>query len=268
MNVAYHLKKLGVNPALITRIGLDDEGRRLIRIMEASGVSTDFFQTDPALPTGIVDATVGAGGDVVYDIKKPVAWDHIGWEDRLEELISKTGFFVFGSLAARDANSYRTLVRARALAKRKVLDINLRAPHYNRTVIEELLEDLFLLKLNHDELALIAGWLGRFETDRERIQALQDKYRLSRIVVTRGSRGAILQYNGVYYEHPGFTVRLQDTIGSGDAFLAGLIAQLGRGTAPPDALAFSCAIGSLIASYRGPCPDYAVGEIDALSNKP
>jgi len=34
MNVAYHLKKLGINPALITRVGLDDEGKKLIQLIE------------------------------------------------------------------------------------------------------------------------------------------------------------------------------------------------------------------------------------------
>ena len=34
MNVAFHLKNLGINPALITRIGHDQEGKKLIQLLE------------------------------------------------------------------------------------------------------------------------------------------------------------------------------------------------------------------------------------------
>ena len=52
MNVAYHLKKLGAAPALITRVGNDDWGKRLMALMSANDITTDYFQVDPTLETG------------------------------------------------------------------------------------------------------------------------------------------------------------------------------------------------------------------------
>jgi fructokinase len=57
-------------------------------------------------------------------------------------------------------------------------------------------------------------------------------------------------------------VELADTVGSGDAFLAGLLSQLIQGASPPAAIEFASAMGALIASYNGPCPDYAIGEVN------
>src|SRR5258708_30954385 len=97
MNVAYHCKKQGVDPALITKVGHDEDGKRLIQIMERQGISTDYFQMDFTLDTGLVKATIGLNSEVSYDILKPVAWDNITWDDAFESLMEPTDYFVFVS---------------------------------------------------------------------------------------------------------------------------------------------------------------------------
>jgi len=51
MNVAYHLKKLGTNPALITKIGIDEYGKQLVNLLADNKLNTDFFQMDYDHPT-------------------------------------------------------------------------------------------------------------------------------------------------------------------------------------------------------------------------
>src|SRR6476619_6465893 len=101
MNVAYHLKKLDSNPALITKIGIDDYGKSLVNILSASGVSTEFFQVDYSRPTGLVYANTNDHNEVIYDIVYPSAWDFIEWNEEYEHLVSSADFFVFGSLTSR-----------------------------------------------------------------------------------------------------------------------------------------------------------------------
>lgn len=266
MNVAYHLNKLGIPPALITRVGLDNEGKKLILLMEKNGISTDYFQIDFEKNTGKVIATTDGNEEVSYDILKPVAWDYISWDDHFSTLVSSASYFVYGSLSVRSEESRNTLFRLLDSARYKVLDINLRAPHYTRNILERLLHSADLLKLNLAELELITGWFSGYKDERDRIRVLQDKFHLTDIVMTRGSRGALLYTGDAFYEHPGFTIKLADTIGSGDSFLAGLLAKLSHGAAIPVALEFACALGALIASYTGPCPEYDTAEIQDLIN--
>ena len=261
MNVAYHLKKLGINPMLISKVGSDDEGKKLIQLMESNNISTDFFQMDFTLNTGKAIAIAGQNNEITYDIVKPVAWDNIQWEANFISLLSDASYFVFGSLVTRCEESRNTLYRLLEMAQFKVLDINLRPPHYTRKIIERILQGVSLLKLNLAELELITGWFANYKNETDRIKILQDKFHIPTIVVTRGGNGSVLNKNGTFYEHPGFAVELADTIGSGDAFLAGLITKLSQGAAPSEALAFSSALGALIASYTGPCPEYEVQEI-------
>ena len=264
MNVAYHLKKLGLEPALITRIGTDDWGKKLVTLMDQNNISSDFFQLDDTLETGKVNATINQNKEVTYDIVKPVAWDNIQWEDKLETLVSGADYFVFGSLATRSEISRDTLFRLLEIAKFKVLDINLRAPHYNRPIIEQLLDKINLLKLNQAELELITGWFTTYQSDIDRIKVLQDKFSIPNIVVTKGENGSLFNCNGMVHTHSGYQVIVADTIGSGDSFLAALLAKLLADYTPGEALSFAGALGALIAGYNGACPDYNIEEINDL----
>jgi fructokinase len=264
MNVAYHLRKLGINPALITRIGNDQWGRDLLSLMNEQKISTDFFQTDESLATGVVNATINANNEVTYDIVKPVAWDNIMWQNGMGTLISEADYFVFGSLSSRSEVSRNTLFQLIEKAKYRVLDINLRAPHYSKESIEQLLTKANLLKLNHEELKLIGGWYTTNSSDNELIKAILDKYSLDKVVVTKGADGAILFCDGVFYSYPGIKITVADTVGSGDSFLAALLHGFINNNKPEQVLQFACAVGALVATYTGACPDYDPEEINQL----
>ena len=264
MNVAYHLARNGVAPALVTRVGPDEDGKKLIELMERQRLSTQFFQMDFELPTGKVYATVLDNHDVAYDIRKPAAWDNIQWEEDFNALLSDASYLVFGCLACRTATSRDTLFRLREAARYRVLDINLRPPHFSRHIVDQLLEDVDLLKLNLAELELITGWFSNHKDTQDRVQLLQDRFRIPNIVVTRGDRGAMMNLQGALYDHPGFQVQVVDCIGSGDAFLAGFIAGMYREANPADALDFACALGALVAGSAGPCPEYEVSDVQQL----
>jgi len=266
MNVAYHLHKLGPEPALITRIGLDNYGKRLIHLMEKAGISTEFFQMDFELDTGKVTASPGEGDDIHYEIVQPVAWDNIQWDEQFIPLLTGSSWFIFGSLAARSSASRNVLYRLLEMAPFKVLDINLRPPHFTRPVLEKLLTNADLLKLNLNELELLTGWFSGYRSEADRIRALQDQFSIPTIVLTKGSNGSTMLIDGAFHEHPGFIVDVADTVGSGDAFLAGLLYSFIQGVGPPEALRFASAMGALVASYSGPCPEYNRQNINAIIN--
>jgi fructokinase len=264
MNVAYHLQKLNKNPALITRIGIDDKGQQLMKIFSGHGVCTDFFQVDNKYETGKVFANPNEYNEVVYDIVKPVAWDFIAWDESLTDPVTNAGYFVYGSLAARSKVSKDTLFKLLETAKNKVLDINLRAPHYNRRIVEQLLRKANFVKMNLAELELITGWFSNYTSIEDRLKSIGDKFRLSNMVVTMGGDGALLLINGEITKHPGFKVAVVDTVGSGDAFLAGLLSQLLDNAGSEATLEFASALGAFIATQRGACPEYDIKEVKEL----
>jgi fructokinase len=268
MNVAYHLKKLGENPLLVTRVGLDAYGKDLIDLAASKGLRTDFFQIDPEHPTGLVYATSGAHQEMSYNIVYPSSWDFISWEENYSSLLGQADYLVFGSLTSRSEASRQTLYRFLEGGATKAMDINLRPPFYNRPHIEYLLQKANILKMNIHELELITGWFSRVRQHEDRVSLLQDRFNINTIIVTMGEEGAMLNHLGAYYYHPGITVQVADTIGSGDAFLAGFLHQLIQDADMQEGLHFSSALGALIATYPGACPEYTHADIELLLSCP
>lgn len=261
MNVAYHLNQLGVPSAMISRVGQDDLGRQLLEFITSKNVTGDFVQVDSNHETSRVLAKLD-GNSVTYDIIKPVAWDYIEYNRQLQQLISRTPYFIFGSLGARSEVSRQTLFELLEVARHKVLDINLRKPHFDKSTLEHLLRHADVLKLNEDELHLLSGWFGFGGDDKEQIIAFQDKFHLNMILTTRGDKGAMVVNDGQLYEHPGFKVTVADTIGSGDSFLAAFLSKFINGTPVVDALKFATGMGAFVATKHGACPVYTPEEVN------
>lgn len=266
MNVAYHLHKQGKNPALITKIGIDEKGKELLDVFSAKGVCTDFFQVDYDFETGKVYATPNDQNEVVYDIVRPSAWDFIVFESSMEALVKNADYFVYGSLASRNSISKKTLFQLLEIANKKVLDINLRAPHYSKEIVVDLIQKADFLKLNQAELELITGWFSNYTSTEDRVKSITDKFKISNMVVTMGGDGAILFMDGNVTKHKGFKVDVMDTVGSGDAFLAGLLSKFIDNATNEESLAFASSLGAFIATQRGPCPDYELQDVYNLIN--
>ncbi len=269
MNVAFHLNKLGIRPTLLTRVGDDERGKALLQLLEAQRLDTKFVQVDRQSPTGIVHAVPNERGEMKYDIVYPSAWDFTELDAATAAIVKASRYFIFGSLIARNKQSRDTLFSLLELAPTKVLDINLRPPHFEESLISELLQRASIVKMNVHELKLIAGRISTFTSIEDQIQLLQDHFQLPVLIVTKGEEGAIVNYNGYWHEHPGYRVTVADTIGSGDAFLAAFLGQIEQGNSPGEALVFACGLGALVASRPGGWPVYEIAEVyELMNNKP
>lgn len=266
MNVAYHLNRLGKKTKLISKIGNDENGRKLLEFMTRNEIPTSFVQQDHTNPTGTVIATEGDNHEMRYEIVKPAAYDFIGHTNETEEQVSNSEYFVFGSLAARHEHSRKSLLNYIEAANTNVLDINIRMPHLDRGVAEMLLNKAGILKLNENELDIVNEWYADLSLFEDKVRTVSDRYAIPQIIITKGADGAAYFNGEKFFYHPGYEVEVADTIGSGDSFLAGFLSQLMENEPPEKCLEFACRLGSFIASQRGGCPNYKVegGEVKAV----
>ena len=121
--------------------------------------------------------------------------------------------------------------------------------------------------MNISELEMITGWFSHYNNSTDRMKLLRDMFEIGTIVVTKGAYGSLLLADNIIYENAGYKVEVADTIGSGDAFLAGLLYQLISKSSPSDALEYASGLGALIARYNGACPNYDIDEICLLINE-
>lgn len=262
MNVAYHLNRLNKRAKMISKIGNDENGRRLLQFMQQNEISTSLVQQDHSYLTGTVLATEGANHEMQYDIVKPVAYDFINHNKEAEEQVSAATYFVFGSLAARHEHSRGSLLKYIEAAQTKVLDINIRMPHLEQKVAELLLNKADILKLNESELEIVNEWHADLSSFEDKVRTISDRYRIAKIIVTKGGEGASYFNDGKFYHHPGYKVTVADTIGSGDSFLAGFLSSQMENKTPEECLEFASRLGSFIASKKGGCPAYSIETIE------
>ena len=263
LNVALRLKALGISTAIVSKVGRDLLGERLIKYVKEQGLVTQHIQQDTLFETGKVNVTLDQNGSASYEIAYPAAWDKITLQPPLEQEVAQADLFLFGSLATRDSVSKESLLALLKKARFKVFDVNLRAPHYTQSLLEELMLMADFIKFNDEELVEISTAMGCSEiTLEERLSFIAKQTNTKQICVTKGGDGALLLFNNHLYDQKGFTVKVTDTVGAGDSFLATLLEGLLTGKTPLISLENACAMGAMVASNAGANPKITPEELN------
>lgn len=259
VNVAYHLSRHGVRAVPITAVGGDFLGEEFIRRVEGWGIEVGSVAQLRGRPTGTVRAVLDEAGNASYRFARDVAWDHI---PVLPALLRRPApaALVYGTLALRSRPNRRALdllFRAWS-ATLRVLDLNLRPPFDRAPAISFALEHAQFVKLNNHELAALSGTdaLGRGDLEHA-TRRFALRHHLARVCVSAGPQGAGLLWHGTWFWEEGKPVKVADTIGAGDSFLAGFLAALlVRRVLPQAALAAACRVGEFVAAADGATPPY------------
>src|SRR5699024_4958146 len=117
------------------------------------------------------------------------------------------------------------------------------------------LEKTDLLKLNHHELSILSEWFG-LNSEQDEIGIIKEKFGIAEVLLTEGEKGATYYGETETESLSGFDVRVVDTVGSGDAFLAGFMAAKLKNESISKCMELANALGGFIASRNGACPPY------------
>jgi len=255
MNFVYRVNALGDNGFLVSRVGKDEQGEEALNMLRHLGVTNDFVQIDPELPTGKATIRIGSEGRPVYQIESNLAFDHIELSDDVLKLVKDADCLFFGTLVQRCDISRNTLqeIIAAVPGSLKFLDMKLRKNSYTPAVIEQSLRVADILRVKENELYLLKNEIGLFEYESKALAAeLINEYQLDVVLVTRGKHGAFaLDSHGNFYEDGGYVIDLLDTVGSGVAFSAGFIHIYLEEKNLESALRFGNAYGALTSETHG-----------------
>jgi fructokinase len=264
-NFAYITTLMGDQGIVASRVGEDSRGLDALRRMEELGLDIDHVQTDGEHPTGTVSVELDGNGLARYEIAAPVAWDFLAWTRDWQQL-AESDAVCFGSLAQRSEVSRATIRKFLAAASAdtlKVFDVNLRQAFYSAETLAESMRLADIVKLNDEELPRIMS-VFKFAHKDELSSArnLLREYDLSIVCVTRGGCGSLLVREHDCSVHPGFKVQVADTVGSGDAFTAGLVHEYLHG-APLDLMnEVANLVGAWVASEVGAMPTPKRGALE------
>jgi fructokinase len=256
-NFAYHAHALGGEAQVVSRVGSDQLGRDIVVRIEAMGLSSAGLQTDETAPTGTVTVALDGNGVPSYTIHENTAWDRIAATPGSLALARTADAVCFGSLAQRSPvsrESIQCLVSAAPAAAWRVFDINLRQHYYDRDVIERSLQLANVLKLNDDELPVLAGMFGIPGGPEAQIESLAAGFNLNVVALTRGGRGSLLYRDGNWSDCAPAPVKVVDTVGAGDSFTAALVLGLLHGDSLDTMHAFASEVAAYVCTCAGATP--------------
>ncbi len=256
-NFACHITALGGQAVMVSAVGRDDLGRQSLAEFAQHGVDAKYVATNEQ-PTAQVLVQLDSQGHASYEFPEDTAWDHLAWTESLEGLAASASAVCFGTLAQRRQTSQDTIrrfVRSTPDDCLRILDVNLRTPYWNETLILESIALANVLKLNDDELRTLSDMLSLHGDERQRLQQILDRFSLGLVALTRGGKGAaLLSKSGEYSDLPGVTTTVRDTVGAGDSFTATLVMGLRKGL-PLDVInAWAGRVAAYVCSQSGATP--------------
>lgn len=222
-NFTFHSQFPDTSAYVVSAVGNDRSGREIIKNMEKLGLATSCIAVIKEYPTGTVDVKIDSNGIPKYIIHKQVAWDFIPLTEKVLKLGADADAISFGTLAQRCLTSRNTIREVIKVARNDCLviyDINLRQNYFNRDIIHQSLELSNILKLNDDELLVLAHILDMDGNEETLALKLIKRYNLKMLILTCGENGSVLYSADNISRVPAIDINIVDTVGAGDAFTA------------------------------------------------
>lgn len=230
-NVAVGAARLEISARFVGQVGADPFGDWLLEIVAREGVNSDYLlQTKEARTTIAFVATRQDGKKDICFYRDPGADMLLSPDAINEELFEGAQIFHCGSLSLSQNPCREAQFKAARLAReRGVLvsfDPNWRPSIWNdfevaRQLIWEMMSLSDVVKVAEEEWEFVTG-TNNLEAGAQKIREAGPKL----VIVTRGENGAYFNCGSTHGMVDGFVVEAVDTLGAGDAFVTGLLAQL------------------------------------------
>ncbi len=249
-NVACGLVKMGDRSRFIGCVGDDQTGRDLTAKLQSIGVDVSGIQRHPTAPTRQVQVVRDMAGDRSFGGFGGVPADQFA-DAMLSEVPAQlfvgADFLQLGTLAlaypASAASTWRAVELAKAQGIKILVDVNWRPSFWSDPAaalapIRQLLVKADYIKFAKEEAELLYG-------DTVPLPLCKHLPQAQGIVITDGGNVCKYWLHGMQGEQAAFPVAAMDTTGAGDAFVAGLLHQLGAGQSAAETVRYGSAAGAL-----------------------
>lgn len=264
-NVAVALSRLGVDCALVTKLGDDPLATFLTSILEREQVNTEYVSVSERCKTSMIVISIDDLGERDFTFMvKPSADSQLESSDipsfQPDDWLCIT-CFILAQQSSREATFF-AIKQAKEAGAFICVDANMRIDMWDdkSLLVPKTLEALKvadIAKMSEDELLLLTN-TESIDEGIEKIKHWPAKIK----VITRAEKGAILLTRRSDFHVAGYSTLVVDMTGAGDAFFAALVSKLISSRDWGDdqlieAIEFSNACGALV-----------VGEMGAMSALP
>lgn len=232
-NVVVGLRRLGVSVSFLTKVGGDEFAQGLMDIVRREKINSECLKRDINLKTTLAFVAVNKEGKPEFRFYRDNAADTMLTIPEVRDIGPKNySIYHFGSISLLEkpaSDAYLELLNM--FYKEKVItsfDPNIRPSLIKDkkdflNMFFKISKMVDILKMSDDDLKYITG-LG---DAKEGLRKILNKINSSLILVTLGKNGVLSYYKGQFMHTPTFNkIRIKETTGCGDAFMAAVIYRL------------------------------------------
>lgn len=257
-NFACHARALGARAAMVSAVGSksDPLANQALESLSRHGVNTGAVCRSKH-PTGRVLVDIDPQGHAAYRFSENPAWDFIQWSESAADIARNTRAVGFGTLAQRHELSRETIRRflsAAPLEAWRIFDVNLRVNYWSEELIVSSLKQANTLKLNSDELSIVARSCGIEAQGRAALEAIREQFDFRLVAYTDGSSGATLVTKHEVDYCPAPKISVRDTVGAGDSYTAAMTLGLLKGWPLSEINQRAVAVAAYVCTQSGATP--------------
>jgi len=264
LNFSAHLRRLGLNPILVSALGRDERGEKAAREIAALGLDGRMIHWSEKWETGSASVALDIDGQPGFRIFRPAAYDDLCLtESELGMLAAlKPSWLYYGTLFPSTAEGRATLGRLLQAMPDAIrfYDVNLRPGFESLELVSELLAIADVVKLNEDEAGAVALHLGLPSEFEAFCRRGAERFGWRAACVTLGERGCSVLTGAEFARAEGEKVEVADTVGAGDAFAAAFVYGLTQQWHAQRIATFANRVGALVASRAGAIPEWNLAE--------
>lgn len=245
-NQAVAAARLGVSVSFICKTGNDIFGHQSHQLLEEEGIDTSYVFSDIRNPSGVALITVDANGENCIVVASGANANLLPKDlEKAEEIINHSDIVLMQLEVPMETVEYVAKV-ASSKSKRVILN-----PAPAQHLSEELLSHLFLITPNETEAEMLSGIPIKDMDSAKKAAEEIGRMGVDNVVITLGSKGALVYGDGQFTEIKAFKVKAIDTTAAGDVFNGALCAALLEGQSLTDAVLFACKAASISVTRNG-----------------
>jgi len=252
LNEAVVLSQLGAKVELISKVGDDEAGKRVLDFLQEKQVDVTKVKIEEGLDTGINIVLVTPEGERMFLTNPNGSLRKLSEEDVMEQLDDAADIVCMASMFVSpllDIPAMERIFRKIKSKPGRVLVADMTTAKNSESIadIACLLKYIDYLIPNEAEAARLTG-----ETDVYRNAERFVEQGANCVVIKRGKKGCLIRTKNQQMEIPAYAhATLVDTTGAGDSFAAGFLWGLKNGMQLEECARFGCAVASCTVERLG-----------------
>ncbi len=252
LNEAVALSKLGVSVELVSKVGQDEAGTRVVHFLEKNGVDTSKVIQEEDLITGINVVLIDDKGERHFltnpqsSLRKLALTDVEAYIEQAADIVSFASMFVSPLLDIPAMEQLFCQIKSKP-GRMLVADMTKAKNGERLEDLTGLLPYVNYLLANEAEVAMLTGC----DDTRKNVELLLS-LGAQCVIIKRGSKGCLIGTSEAVTDIPAYPVeQMVDTTGAGDCFAAGFLWGLTQGMSLEECGYMACAVASCVVECVG-----------------